>query len=194
MHIPSFKLISQSMLKKSPENANGRTDGRTDRRTDGQTDGRTLPRHNTSRFSNGRIKTLLWPVRWRQMSVQTFQFICFLTVVRQCVQANVKRNVSITCPSWREYTGQRWFPLTKGQQCGKRFHVMTSSWLTQLVFERGARNPSTQRANGRTIQPNANCPDSAVIRLSSLLYTERATQSTTRYLYRYFLLCLQMIH
>ena len=25
-------------------------------RTDGQTDGRTLPRHNTSRFSNGRIK------------------------------------------------------------------------------------------------------------------------------------------
>ena len=52
MHIPSFKLISQSMLKKSPENADGRTDGR----TDGQTDGRTLPRHNTSRFSNGRIK------------------------------------------------------------------------------------------------------------------------------------------
>ena len=43
MYIPSFKLISQSMLKKSPENA------------DGQTDGRTLPRHNTSRFSNGRI-------------------------------------------------------------------------------------------------------------------------------------------
>ena len=40
------------MLKKSPENADGRTDGR----TDGQTDGRTLPRHNTSRFSNGRIK------------------------------------------------------------------------------------------------------------------------------------------
>ena len=48
MYIPSFKLISQSMLKKSPENA----DGRTDRRTDG----RTLPRHNTPRFSNGRIK------------------------------------------------------------------------------------------------------------------------------------------
>ena len=69
MYIPSFKLISQSMLKKSPENADGRTDGR----TDGQTDGRTLPRHNTSRFSNGRIKmTLLiyyrnWPrygLRW----------------------------------------------------------------------------------------------------------------------------------
>ena len=40
MHIPSFKLISQSMLKKSPENSDGRTDGRTDRRTDG----RTLPR------------------------------------------------------------------------------------------------------------------------------------------------------
>ena len=34
-----------------------RTDGRTDGRTDRRTDGRTLPRHNTSRFSNGRIKT-----------------------------------------------------------------------------------------------------------------------------------------
>ena len=27
MHIPSFKLISQSMLEKSPENSDGRTDG-----------------------------------------------------------------------------------------------------------------------------------------------------------------------
>ena len=57
MYIPSFKLISQSMLKKSPENADGRTDGRTDRRTeDKRTDRLTLPRHNRSRFSNGRIK------------------------------------------------------------------------------------------------------------------------------------------
>ena len=48
MYIPRFELISQSMLKKSPENADGRTDG--------GTDGRTLPRHNTSRFSNGRKK------------------------------------------------------------------------------------------------------------------------------------------
>ena len=30
MHIPSFKLISQSTLKKSPENSDGRTDGQTD--------------------------------------------------------------------------------------------------------------------------------------------------------------------
>ena len=34
MHIPSFKLISQSMLKKSPENSDGRPDGRTEGRTD----------------------------------------------------------------------------------------------------------------------------------------------------------------
>ena len=30
MYIPSFKLISQSMLKNSPENPDGRTDGWTD--------------------------------------------------------------------------------------------------------------------------------------------------------------------
>ena len=46
MYIPSFKLISQSMFKRSPENADGRTDGR----TDGRMHRRTLPRHNTSFF------------------------------------------------------------------------------------------------------------------------------------------------
>ena len=54
MYIPSFKLISQSMLEKNPENADGRTDGQTDGQTDGRT---TLPWHNMSRFSNGRIKS-----------------------------------------------------------------------------------------------------------------------------------------
>ena len=51
MYIPSFKLISQSMLKISPENADGRTDGR------------TLPRHNTSRFQNGHIKIQIKKIR-----------------------------------------------------------------------------------------------------------------------------------
>ena len=41
-------------ISKHVEEKSGKR-GRTDGRTDGQTDGRTLPRHNTSRFSNGRI-------------------------------------------------------------------------------------------------------------------------------------------
>ena len=44
--------ISKHVAEKSGKR--GRTDGRTDRRTDG----RTLPRHNTSRFSNGRTKIM----------------------------------------------------------------------------------------------------------------------------------------
>ena len=43
MYIPSFKLISQSMLKKSPENTDGRTDGRTDGQTDGHCHGIIRP-------------------------------------------------------------------------------------------------------------------------------------------------------
>ena len=29
---------------------------------------------------------------------------------------------------WGEFTGDRWIPLTKGQQRGKCFHLMTSPW------------------------------------------------------------------
>ena len=31
-------------------------------------------------------------------------------------------------PLWGEFTGHRWIPRTKGQQRGKCFHLMTSSW------------------------------------------------------------------
>ena len=46
--------ISKHVEEKSGKH--GRTDGRTDRRTVFHGRVRTLPRHNTSRFSNGRIK------------------------------------------------------------------------------------------------------------------------------------------
>ena len=34
-------------------------------------------------------------------------------------------------PLCGEFTGDRWIPRTKGQLCGKRFHLMTSSWLVK---------------------------------------------------------------
>ena len=54
-HLLNVYTKFQIDISKHVEEKSGRTDGR----TDGQTDGRTLPRHNTSRFSNGRIKTLI---------------------------------------------------------------------------------------------------------------------------------------
>ena len=35
-------------------------------------------------------------------------------------------------PLW-EFTGDRWIPLTNGQQRGKSFHLMTSSWRCRLA-------------------------------------------------------------
>ena len=61
--------ISKHVEEKSGKH--GRTDGRTDGQTDGQTDGRTLPRHNTSRFSNGRIKMILYDIHVKQPSYST---------------------------------------------------------------------------------------------------------------------------
>ena len=126
MYIPSFKLISQSMLKKSPENADGRTDGQTDRRTDGQTDGRTLPRHNTSRFSNGRIKndipiiltqsrSTFWP--HLHNTVHNFGKYYYIHIFAEmrlaCQLADCEWNMSwmIHVQPWRVYNTARYWLL-----------------------------------------------------------------------------------
>ena len=46
--------------------------------------------------------------------------------------AQIKENIKVPChwPLWGELTGHRWIPLTRGQQRGKYFHLMTSSWYT----------------------------------------------------------------
>ena len=54
-HLLNVYTKFQIDISKHVEEKSGKR-GRTDGRTEGRTDGRTLPRHNTSRFSNGRIK------------------------------------------------------------------------------------------------------------------------------------------
>ena len=55
-HLLNVYAKFQIDISKHVEEKSGKR-GQTDGRTDGKTDGRTLPWHNTSRFSNGRIKT-----------------------------------------------------------------------------------------------------------------------------------------
>ena len=47
------------------------------------------------------------------------------------LQAQIKENIKAPrhWPLCGEFTGGRWIPRTKGQKCGKCFHLMTSSWL-----------------------------------------------------------------
>ena len=80
-------------------------------RTDGQTDGRTLPRHNTSRFSNGRIimtmiinkqKVELKKKRNGDMGrVSTCQKIA--KQVNDCCQTGTRRNNNVIVTSKRRY-------------------------------------------------------------------------------------------
>ena len=39
----------------------------------------------------------------------------------------------VTGQLWGESTGDRWIPITKGQLCGKRFDIMTSSCVDDIV-------------------------------------------------------------
>ena len=46
------------------------------------------------------------------------------------IQAQIKENIKAPrhWPLCGKFTGDRWFPRTKGQWRGKCFHLMTSSW------------------------------------------------------------------
>ena len=52
-------------------------------RTDGQTDGRTLPRHNTSRFSNGRIKNCMGNKGYGAHSIMGVNLLVWWWIIKQ---------------------------------------------------------------------------------------------------------------
>ena len=60
---------------------------------------------------------------WRLKSLASCPF------AEQIVRAHIKKITEAPRhrPLWGESTGARWIPLTKDQQCGKWFHLMTSS-------------------------------------------------------------------
>ena len=63
------------------------------------------------------------------MGSMASQIIC-LTIVYSTVYSGTnqrKHKVPRHWPFWGEFTGDRWIPHTKGQYCGKCFHLMTSS-------------------------------------------------------------------
>ena len=61
------------------------------------------------------------------------------------VQAQINDNIKAPrhWPLWGEFTGDRLIPRTKGQERGKCFHLMTSSWnLEQTVMTCNVMNIS----------------------------------------------------
>ena len=46
-----------------------------------------------------------------------------------CSGADQRKHQSCASVAWGESTSHHWIPLTKGQQCKKCFHFMTSSWV-----------------------------------------------------------------
>ena len=52
------------------------------------------------------------------------------------IQTQIKENIIAPrhWPLCREFTGDRWIPRTNGQQRGKCFHLMTSSWHKRKVI------------------------------------------------------------
>ena len=64
------------------------------------------------------------------MSTKASQITGVAIVYLTVFQTQIKENIKASChwPLWGEFTGGRWIPRPKGQQRGKCFHCMTSSW------------------------------------------------------------------
>ena len=62
------------------------------------------------------------------MSMIASQITCVSIVCSTVYSGADQRNYPCHCPWWGESTGDWWIPLTKGQLCGKCFHLMMSSW------------------------------------------------------------------
>ena len=64
------------------------------------------------------------------MSTMTSQITSLTLSTQPFIQAQIKWNIKASrhWSLWGEFTGDRWIPRTNGQQRGKCFHLMTSSW------------------------------------------------------------------
>ena len=63
--------------------------------------------------------------------------ITSITIFYSIVYSGTDKKTSklrVTGPLCGEFTGDRWFPRTKGQLRGKCFHLMTSSWRARLLL------------------------------------------------------------
>ena len=63
------------------------------------------------------------------MSAMASQITSVSMVCSTVVQTQINENIKAPrhWPLWGEFTGDQWIPLTKGQQRGKWYHLMTSS-------------------------------------------------------------------
>ena len=56
------------------------------------------------------------------------QFDCLFNSLLRLIHADNKENICLAGPLCGESISNKWIPLTKGQLCGKLFHIMKSSW------------------------------------------------------------------
>ena len=80
-------------------------------------------------------------------------------LVNNLLRMTIKKTskLHITSPLWVEPTCDWWIPLTKGQLCGKHFHVKTSSW-----------DSSRQNDNQQPLSLQICCPDKLLTKKSML--------------------------
>ena len=70
------------------------------------------------------------------MGTMVSQITGLTFVYSTVIQAQIKENIKAPrhWPLCGEFTGDRWIPRTNGQERGKCFHLMTSSWCSSEQF------------------------------------------------------------
>ena len=91
------------------------------------------PKYPINIFVRVLVKTLLWRHNGRPSISNHRQLHCLFRRIFRRVSKKI-RKFCITGPLWGESAGDRWIPLTKGQQRGKCFHVRTSPYRVRFTF------------------------------------------------------------
>ena len=95
-----------------------------------------------------------------------------------------KHHISVPLAFVGEFTGDRWTPRTKGQICGKCFHLMTSSWMATrqlqncLIQEKGDQEENKWTAwilSNDSVATTELLPQNCILTLTS---HERVCQTT----------------
>ena len=92
--------------------------------------------HGNRWYNHIKTKHIKTTLQWRHNGRWRLKSPTSSVFTQPFIQAQIKEDIKAPChwPLCGEFTGDRSIPCTKGQERGKWFHLMTSSWCAYFMW------------------------------------------------------------